>query len=123
MKSGTVYGETVPRVDPRSGLITRAEVYVAADDRGEPLITAIVIYLTALHELGHALGLAHSDRFEDIMYRFRAPDDGERYFGQYRRLVPGVADVGTPKASGLSAADVGRLRTLYDRGQTGTQIP
>jgi hypothetical protein len=114
MKSGSLYGETVPRIDPRSGIITRAEVLVAADGRGDLLTTQIVVYLTALHELGHALGLVHSDRFEDIMYRFQAPDDGARYFGRYRGMVRREADIGAPQACGLSDDDVRALRTLYD---------
>ena len=113
MKSGTLYGETVPRLDLRSRVITSADVYVAADTRGDALATQIVVYLTALHELGHAIGVAHTDRFDDIMYRFRAPEDGARYFARYRALVRHAGDIGTTRALGLSAGDVGTLRALY----------
>ena len=75
----------------------------------------IVVYLTALHELGHALGLPHTDEFSDIMYSFRRPDDGERYFGAYRKKLRAIGDIGSASATGLSSADVAALRQLYDR--------
>ena len=70
--------------------------------------------MKALHELGHALGLRHTDEVSDIMYRFQKPDDGERYFWAFRRLMAGPDAVGTGRTTGLSAADVKALRSLYD---------
>jgi hypothetical protein len=102
--SGDVYGET-----------RAADVVINADAPGDALTQQIVVYLTALHELGHALGLPHTDDFGDIMYSFRRPDDGERYFGAYRRKLRTAADIGSPPATGLSPADVAALRALYDR--------
>lgn len=110
-----VYGETAPRIDRRTGFIGSAEVLIAGDIAGDALQQRIVIYLTALHELGHALGLPHTDEFDDIMYSFRRPDDGARYFGAYRRRLRSSADIGTERAAGLSPADVASLRALYDR--------
>ena len=78
-----IYGETSPRIDG-TGMIGSAEVLIAGDVPGDAVQQQIVIYLTALHELGHALGLPHTRVFDDIMYSFRRPDDGERYFGAYR---------------------------------------
>jgi hypothetical protein len=109
------YGMTAPRVDPKSGLITRAEVVVAGEVEGDALARSIVVYLTALHELGHALGLSHTADFNTIMYLFRYPGDGERFFGAYRRKVRSADDIGSPQATGLSADDVSALRRLYDR--------
>jgi hypothetical protein len=111
-RSDTTYGEAAPRVDRATGLITQADVSINAD-APDGLDGRIVIYLTALHEIGHAIGLAHSDTFSAIMYRFRRPDDGERYFGAYRRQIRGVDDVGSPHATGLDAEDVAALRGLY----------
>jgi hypothetical protein len=113
--AGGNYGETRPHIDAR-GLIDAAEVNIAADAPIEvdPLTRGIVVYLTALHELGHALGLEHTRNFDDIMYLFRQPGDGPRYFGNYRRLLQSADDIGTARATGLSAYDVESLQTLYN---------
>ncbi len=110
-----IYGETAPRIDRTTGLIGSAEVLIAGDIAGDAVQQRIVIYLTALHELGHALGLPHTDAFSDIMYSFRRPDDGERYFGAYRRKLNSGDDIGSERATGLSPADIGALQNLYDR--------
>jgi len=114
--AGGNYGETRPRVDRATGLITEAEVAIAADApiQVDQLTRDIIVYLTALHELGHALGLEHTANFDDIMYLFRQPGDGARYFGNYRRLLRSGDDIGTATATGLSAFDVAVLRGLYN---------
>lgn len=108
------YGETRPHIDAK-GLIDAAEVNIAADAPIEvdPLTRDIVVYLTALHEMGHALGLEHTTNFDDIMYLFRQPGDGPRYFENYRKLLRTGDDIGSPAATGLSAYDVKTLRALY----------
>ena len=93
-----------------------ADVVIASDTGGDdPLNQRIVIYLTALHELGHALGLPHTDNFADIMYSFRRPDDGERYFSAYRQRLRSPDDIGSKTASGLSSNDLAAVRELYRR--------
>jgi hypothetical protein len=115
IRSETNYGETAPHVDARTRAIVGADVGIRADAPGDLLNQRIVIYLTSLHELGHALGLRHSDDFGAIMYRFREPGDGERYFMNYRQRLRSVEDIGAPVATGISAEDLRALRTLYDR--------
>ena len=109
------YGMTQARPDPKTGLIAEAEVVIAADADGDALDRQIVVYLTALHELGHALGLSHSADIADIMYLFRQPGDGERFFGTYRKRLRSADDIGSTRATGMSADDVRVLRALYDR--------
>jgi hypothetical protein len=113
VQSDTNYGEASPRVDPSTGFIARADVAINAAVPDDPMDAHIVVYLTALHELGHALGLAHSDTFSAIMYRFRRADDGARYFGAYKRKVHSLDQVGQPAANGLDPEDVTSLRSLY----------
>jgi matrixin len=108
------YGVTAPRVNRETGLLVKAEVYVAADAGRDPLERQIIVYLTALHELGHALGMEHTNDITSIMYLFRQPDDGNKFFGSYRRRLKSADDIGSPMATGLSADDVVALRALYD---------
>jgi hypothetical protein len=115
ISSATNYGETAPRVDRAQRRIVSAEVAINAEVPADALMARVIIYLTALHELGHALGLPHTDEFADIMYRFRRPDDGARYFGAFRQRLRSADDIGSGSASGLSPADVAALRQLYDR--------
>ena len=114
--AGGNYGETRPHITA-NGLIDAAIVNIAADAPIEvdPLTRDIIVYLTALHELGHALGLEHTRNFDDIMYLFRQPGDGPRYFGNYRKLLRSADDIGGTSATGLSAYDVETLRALYAR--------
>ena len=98
-----LYGETrAIQVHGRRG----AEVYVslapggASDDR---LLRDAIVYLTCLHESGHALGLPHTSAFDDIMYSFQYGGDIPEYFARYRRKLKTREDI--RKYSGISDAD------------------
>ncbi|HEY7448779.1 MAG TPA: matrixin family metalloprotease [Vicinamibacterales bacterium] len=113
VRGSGLYGESRPLADDRTGEIYSADVFITADVAGDLLDRSIVLYLTALHEIGHALGLPHNNDFSSIMYAFRLPGDGERYFGAYRSRVRFPDDIGKATATGLSDADVKTLKTLY----------
>lgn len=110
------YGETRPFI---SDSIRGAEVYVRPDLRAmgpdifaaasqDPLFRETVVYLTCLHETGHALGLSHTADFADIMYFFGYErGDVREYFGRYRRKLRDRADI--VKNSGISPQDRARL--------------
>ena len=77
----------------------------------DPLFRDTVVYLTCLHELGHAFGLEHTNRFEDIMYSFAYGGDIVEYFSRFRRQLKTRADIA--HASGMSPGDAATIRRLY----------
>ena len=106
-----LYGETRPiEVGGRRG----AELFIlpdlaalgkqiAAAGSGDKLYRDTIVYLTCLHESGHALGLPHNQDFEDIMYSFQYGGDIVEYFSRYRRKLKVRDDI--RKNSGLNAGD------------------
>jgi hypothetical protein len=86
---------------------------IARRARADNLLRDSIVYLTCLHELGHALGLTHTRDFDDIMYYFGYGGDVVEFFGRYRALLRARDDIAT--TSGLSAADLERIRMMYGR--------
>ena len=89
-----------------------ARIFIVNQTAGlaDHLLRDTIVYLTCLHESGHALGLSHTDQFADIMYYFGYGGDINEYFGRYRRKLSVREDI--RKNSGLSPADIQRLMAV-----------
>ena len=116
-----LYGEARPFIEDG---MRGYDVYVLADlsamgreissaARVDGLLRDTIVYLTCLHETGHALGLAHTTDFPDIMYTFQAGGDIPEYFGRFRRRLKSWSDIA--RTSAISPQDHDRLMTVLVR--------
>jgi predicted Zn-dependent protease len=105
-----VNGRTVAEISIRPDVSAMGK-RVAEAAAVDGLFREVVVYLTCLHEAGHALGLRHTAAFEDIMYNFQYGGDLVAYFERYRRALksrPGIREL-----TGISPADAEALKRLY----------
>lgn len=84
---------------------------IASRVQGDQILRDSIVYLTCLHELGHALGLGHTHNFADIMYFFGYGGDVAEYFNRYRSQLRSRKDIAAN--AGMSAFDISRIREIY----------
>ena len=114
-----LFGE-MERIEVKGKPGAIVNVTAQVDQLGEPLATRAIkdsllrdtiVYLTCVHELGHAVGLPHTRNYQDIMYFLGYGGDIVEYFMRYRNKIQSRADIA--KHSGLSGGDADFLRNLY----------
>lgn len=114
-----LYGEARPiQVDGQRGAViyvnpdvTQLGDEIAAAASDDRLLREAIVYLTCLHESGHALGLTHTGKFEDIMYSFGFGGNIVEYFERYRHTLGARSDIRTH--SGISDYDRERMIELF----------
>lgn len=105
-----VKGKRLWEIDVQADLSQFGPPIEAAGKR-DPLFRDTVVYLTFLHEIGHVLGIPHTDDFTDIMYSFQYGGDVLEYFNRYRRALKQRSDI--REHAGISDADRARITWRY----------
>jgi hypothetical protein len=83
---------------------------IALEARRDPLFRDAIVFLTCIHELGHAFGLQHTRDFADIMYSFQYGGDFVAYFERFRGKLKTRDDIRT--ASPFSDGDLRAFKAV-----------
>ena len=79
--------------------------------RQDALLRDTMVYVTCLHEIGHALGLSDSD--DDVNIMWGGGKQNLRVYQRYRQRLQTRASI--VRASWLSNDDIARAKALYSR--------
>lgn len=83
---------------------------MAAAVAKDPLYGEVILFLTCVHEAGHALGPVHTRDYADIMYSFEFGGDFVAYFQRFRGKLNSREDI--RKISPLSTGDIRQIKQV-----------